>query len=102
MTNIAEVIAWKFNNQSGMATSDGKITQFPGGIPTQAEQDAWTLEYEARDINAERVDKAFSEQDIHKMIFEGFFEVANRLQAIEGKQPLERSQLKTWFKNKLD
>ncbi len=47
MTNIAEVIGWKFNHQSGMSTSDGVITAFPGGIPTQAEQDLWTAEYEA-------------------------------------------------------
>ena len=47
MSNIGEVIGWKFNHQSGMSTSDGVITAFPGGIPTQAEQDLWTAEYEA-------------------------------------------------------
>tara|TARA_R110000803_G_scaffold150716_1_gene215961 strand:- start:106 stop:390 length:285 start_codon:yes stop_codon:yes gene_type:complete len=44
--NIAQVIGWKFNNQAGMSTSDGVITAFPGGIPTQADQDLWTSEYE--------------------------------------------------------
>ncbi len=47
MTDIAEVIGWKVNHQSGMSTEDGVITEFPGGIPTQAEQDLWTAEYEA-------------------------------------------------------
>jgi len=47
MTTIAAVIGWKFNHQSGMSTSDGIITAFPNGIPTQAEQDKWTAEYEA-------------------------------------------------------
>jgi hypothetical protein len=47
MSNIGEAIGWKFNHQSGMSTSDGVITAFPGGIPTQAEQDLWTAEYEA-------------------------------------------------------
>ena len=47
MTDIASVIGWKFNHQSGMSTRDGVITAFPGGIPTQAEQDLWTAEYEA-------------------------------------------------------
>ena len=46
MTNIYEVIGWKFNYQEGMCTRDGVITEFPGGIPSQADQDKWTKEYE--------------------------------------------------------
>ena len=45
MTNIGEVIGWKFNHQSGMSTRDGIITEFPGGIPSQADQDKWTKEW---------------------------------------------------------
>ena len=44
--SIAQVIGWKFNHQAGMSTRDGVITAFPNGIPTQAEQDLWTAEYE--------------------------------------------------------
>ena len=44
---IAQVIGWKFNHQAGMATADGVITAFPNGIPSQADQDTWTAEYEA-------------------------------------------------------
>ena len=47
MSGIGAVIGWKFNNQSGMSTVDGVITAFPDGIPTQADQDSWTTEYEA-------------------------------------------------------
>ena len=47
MSNIAEVIGWKHNHQAGMSTSDGVSTEFPGGIPSQADQDKWTKEYEA-------------------------------------------------------
>ena len=47
MSNISEVIGWKFNHQEGMATKDGKITAFPGGIPSKVDQSAWTVEYEA-------------------------------------------------------
>ena len=43
--NIAQVIGWKFNHQEGMRTRDGVITEFPGGIPSQADQDTWTAEY---------------------------------------------------------
>ena len=45
MSGIGAVIGWKFNNQSGMSTVDGVITAFPDGIPTQADQDSWTTEY---------------------------------------------------------
>ena len=47
MSNIGTVIGWKHNHQAGMSTVDGVITEFPGGIPSQAEQDTWTAEYEA-------------------------------------------------------
>ena len=46
MSNIGAVIGWKFNHQAGMSTSDGVITGFPNGIPTQEDQDLWTAEYE--------------------------------------------------------
>ena len=46
--SIAEVIGWKFDHQEHMATRDGVITEFPGGIPSQADQDKWTAEYEAQ------------------------------------------------------
>ena len=46
MSTIAEVIGWKFNNQPGMSTRGGVITEFPRGIPSQADQDLWTVEYE--------------------------------------------------------
>ena len=47
MTDIANVIGWKHNHQAGMCTEEGVITDFPGGIPSQADQDTWTTEYEA-------------------------------------------------------
>lgn len=47
MSNIGLVIGWKFNNQPGMTTVDDVITEFPGGVPSQEDQDAWTAEYEA-------------------------------------------------------
>jgi hypothetical protein len=44
--SIGQVIGWKFNNQEGMSTNGDVITEFPNGIPTQADQDLWTSEYE--------------------------------------------------------
>ena len=45
MISIAEIIAWKFPDQGGMCTSNDIITKFPGGIPSQADQDLWRNEY---------------------------------------------------------
>jgi len=45
MADIGAVIGWKFSHQAGMETVDGVITAFPGGIPSQSDQDAWTAEY---------------------------------------------------------
>jgi len=56
---IGQVIGWKFDHQEGMGTRDGVITAFPGGIPSQADQDAWTTEYEAHvTANAYKVSRA--------------------------------------------
>lgn len=47
--SISEVIGWKFSHQHGMRCDEvgGEmvITKFPGGIPSQADQDLWTAEY---------------------------------------------------------
>ena len=51
MINISKVIGWKFDNQQGMRCKeiDGVMTiiGFPNGIPSQADQDLWTQEYNA-------------------------------------------------------
>ena len=48
MTHIADVIAWKFPDLGGPETVAGEITYWTGGdIPSQADQDKWTAEYEA-------------------------------------------------------
>ena len=46
---ISEVLGWKFNHQEGMRCKEidavMSIIEFPGGIPSQADQDLWTQEY---------------------------------------------------------
>jgi len=48
---IDVVIGWKHNHQPGMCCKmvDDAMTivEFPGGIPTQEDQDAWTAEHDA-------------------------------------------------------
>ena len=60
---IAQVIGWKFNNQAGMSTKGNEITAFPNGIPTQAEQDLWTTEYEAHLASTEYARNRKAEYD---------------------------------------
>lgn len=49
--NIANVIGWKFNNQPGMKCKEVngvmEIIDFPGGVPTGADQALWINEYTA-------------------------------------------------------
>ena len=53
MSNIAEVIGWKFNHQEGMSTADGVIKDFPGTMPTEAELATYTAEYEVYKVMAD-------------------------------------------------
>ena len=59
MISIAEIIAWKFPDQGGMCTSNDIITKFPGGIPSQADQDLWRNEYIAKfgDVSIWEIDR---------------------------------------------
>jgi hypothetical protein len=47
ISDIGSVIQWKFPSKEGMMTRGDEIVTFPGGIPSQADQDTWTAEYEA-------------------------------------------------------
>ena len=44
---MGAVIGWKHNHQTGMATADGEITEFPGGVPSDSDINAWKTEYDA-------------------------------------------------------
>jgi len=100
-TTIGEVIGWKFNHQPGMVTRNGVITEFPGGIPSQADQNTWIAEYLTRDIGAERIDSAFPQTDTARVIFEALFELTNRTITLEGGTAITRTQLRDWLKAKL-
>ena len=58
MANISKVISWKFSDQAGMETKEGVITKFPGGIPSQSDQDTWTAEYENAKIEENEIIRA--------------------------------------------
>ena len=87
--SIAQVIGWKFNHQSGMATRDGVITEFPNGIPSQADQDKWTKEYEeylsANAYKEKRKPEYGSWEEQLDMMYHGTWEA--HVQAVKDKFP---------------
>ena len=49
----------------------------------------------------ERIDEAFPQTDVARVIFEALFELTNRVIALEGGAAVTRAQLRTWLRNKL-
>lgn len=101
MTNIAEVIGWKFNNQPGMRCaqdSNGvmQIVEFPGGIPSVALQTQWTQEYEAwkaaSNQSAAECEQGLNVSKMARLDFEVKFDMENRMRARENLQPVTRQQ----------
>ena len=113
MTQIADVLAWKFPGTPGIETLNGKVTRFGSApIPSKIELDGWTLEYEARDIDEERISQAFDDvgagtldkkdRDRIRVLFQVILELVNRVNTLEGGSGnITPAQLKTWLKNKL-
>lgn len=97
---IAEVLAWKFNNQPGMRceTVDGvlKITEFPNGVPSQAEQDTWTAEYDAFVAGGGMADKIAGEQmdreKVSRLFFEVCFDLESRVRVLEVRPAITKVQ----------
>ena len=92
MTTIAEVIGWKFHHQEGMSTKNGVITEFPGGIPSQTDQDAWTAEYLAVFNAQEYARKRQPEyppivEQLDKIYHEGIDEWKKDIKAVKDKYP---------------
>ena len=91
MNSIGMVISWKFNHQPGMCTKNGVITAFPGGIPSQADQDKWTKEYEDYMVSIAYKEKRKPEygswEDQLDMMYHGTWEA--HVQAIKDKYPKE-------------
>jgi len=98
--NIADVIGWKFNHQSGMRCKeiDGaiEITEFPGGIPSQAEQDLWTSEYQAwvaaGGLLDRETDAKWKDDPQNDALMLVLFETYNEARAGNGKQPITKQQ----------
>jgi len=98
---ISKVISWKFNDQPGMMCKeiDGvlKIVKFPGGIPSQADQDLWTAEYEAYIASEQYLDdeaeKGMTSDSVLLLIAKALHNHENRIRALEGKGPVTLKQV---------
>ena len=84
---------------------DGNLTVTPFTPEEEAtadQQDADRLTAETiYNSNDARIDRSFTVSDKDRVIFEAFFEIANRLQVLESAPIITRAQLKTWLINKL-
>lgn len=100
-TNISEVIGWKFNHQPGMKCKeiDGviQIVEFPGGIPSLADQATWIQEYNNY-INSEQylddeTEKCLVNDSALNIIAKAFLNHENRIRVLEGKPAITFKQL---------
>jgi len=94
MSDISKVIGWKFNHQEGMSTRGGIITAFPSGIPTQAEQDLWTTEYntfiDSKQYQRDRAEAYPSMADqLDDIYHNGVDEWKKTIKAVKDKYPKE-------------
>ncbi len=84
---------------------NGEITIVPFTPEEEAKADQQDADALAAEIlynsDDERMNRSFTPSDKDVVLFEAFFEVINRVIALEAGTAIDRSQLKTWLKNKL-
>lgn len=104
MSTIVEVIAWKFNNQAGMRCAPDvngvmRIVEFPGGIPSQANQDTWTAEYDTYVSSGGKTgDEAANRIDGDKMLrtlFEVLYDLESRVRVLESRPSITKTVYRT-------
>jgi hypothetical protein len=89
---IGAAIGWKFNHQEGMDTVGGKITKFPGGIPSDEDQAKWLKEYEdhlaATDYQLKRKDEYPSFEDqFDELYHSGIDGWKSKIKVVKDKYP---------------
>lgn len=92
LDNMAEIIGWKHNHQSGMATDGGVIIDFPGGIPSDEDIDAWKIEYDAHVRATAYIEKRLDAypnigDQLDKIYHEGIDEWKKVIKAVKDKYP---------------
>lgn len=92
LANMAEIIGWKHNHQSGMATDGGVIIDFPGGIPSDEDIDTWKTEYDAHISATAYIGKRVDDyptigEQLDKIYHEGIDEWKKVIKAVKDKHP---------------
>lgn len=86
MSNISQVIGWKFNHQPGMRCKETKgkmkIIDFPGGIPDQADQALWTQEYEDHLLANPPIEPISADKLFNTLVAKGVLAPGDRLAKI--------------------
>lgn len=74
-----------------------KIIEFPGGIPSQSDQDLWTQEYNnylaSEQYLDDKAESELSDNDALKIIVNAFLNHENRIRVLEGKTHITQNQL---------
>jgi hypothetical protein len=65
------------------------------------EAGAWVHYPPPPPTDAERIDAAFPQSDVARVIFEALYELTNRVRTLEGNAAITRAQLRDWLITKL-
>lgn len=84
------------------ATPPGEETIYePFTAQEEADRDFEEANPAPPPTDAERIDAAFPQTDKGRVLFDTFFELTNRVIALEGGTVITRAQLRDWLKAKL-
>lgn len=97
----------KYTENPGVVVDDVTGDLFSVDNKNQRYRDAITLHgyplayIHPPETSEDIIAKQFPEDGVMRVLFEALFEIANRLQALEGKQSITRTQLRNWLISKL-
>ena len=92
LDDMAQIIGWKHNHQQGMVTNAGVITEFPGGIPSDKDIDAWKTEWDAHVVATAYIQKRVDEypsigDQLDKIYHDGIDEWKKIIKVVKDKYP---------------
>lgn len=81
--------------------STGKITVVPFTKKQEAAADKLDLQVAKNNLDDSRIEKAFSSSDKDTVLTSALFEIVNRLNDLEGKRKIGKSDFTKWLVDKL-
>jgi hypothetical protein len=80
---------------------NGEWIEQPFTPEEETARDAEEAEAQTPPTDAERIDAAFPQSDVARVIFEALYELTNRVRTLEGNAAITRAQLRDWLITKL-